>query len=756
MERLNVAFGRNDLVFEFGRLANQANGAVLGQTGGTVTLAAAVAGPPREGIDFFPLQIDWRDKFYASGRIPGSFFRREGRPSDAETLRARLIDRPLRPLFPKAYANDTQVYITVLSSDSENPPDLVALNSASLALLLSDIPFTTPVAGVRIGRVDGKFIVNPTYAELQAGDLDLVVAGTEEAINMVEAGAKEIAEGDLLEALELAHGEIRRLCHDMGEIAMEHGKPKWDLAAPQDKAALFERVEPLAMQRVAEIQEVLEKGAREAKLNVGRTEIVEALAEEFPEQARDIAGLYDEIYQREVRHKIIEEGLRADGRGPKDIRPITVEVAVLPRTHGAALFTRGQTQSLGVCTLGTKEDQQLIDDLLGVRDKVFFFHYNFPSYSVGETRPIRGPGRREIGHGALAERALLPVIPNHDGFPYTIRVVSEIFESNGSSSMASVCAGCLCLMDAGVPISAPVSGIAMGLVKEGDRYVILSDILGLEDHLGDMDFKVAGTRKGVTALQMDIKIAGITAAIMKEALEQAREGRLFILDRMCAVLPAPRAEMSPYAPRITMIQIPVDRIRDVIGPGGKMIRAITEETNTRIDIEDDGRVFIAAYSREEGEAAINKIKELTASPELGQIYTGKVVRVTDFGAFVEILPNQDGLVHISELAPGRVEKVEDICREGDSLMVKVIEIDGTGRVRLSRRQALDPTATSPPRGGGGGPSGGREGRGGGGRGSRPHPRAGGSKFGKPALDDELEARRRQGGRRGKKPSSESS
>jgi len=700
MERLSVAFGRNELLFEFGRVAKQANGAVLGQVGGTVVLAAVVAGPVREDLGFFPLTVDYRDKFYAAGRIPGSFFRREGRPSDAESVRARLIDRPLRPLFPKTYKNDTQIYVTVLSSDGENPPELVGLNSASLALLLSDIPFPRPVASVRIGRVDGQFIVNPTYEELDKGDLDLAVAGTENAINMVEASAKEVAEADLVEALRLAHGEIQRLCREMAAIAEKHGSPKMEPAEQEIDPALIERVEALAAPHVAEVEKILEKQPREERLSQAKAEIQEALAEEFPDQEKQIAEIFDNYYTQRVRRRILDEGIRADGRGPRDIRKITVEVGVLPRTHGSALFTRGQTQSLGVCTLGTPEDQQLLDDLLGVRDKPFFFHYNFPAYSVGETRPIRGPGRREIGHGMLAERALLPTIPPHDEFPYTIRVVSEILESNGSSSMASVCSGSLSLMDCGVPVTAPVSGIAMGLVKEGDRYVILSDILGLEDHLGDMDFKVAGTRKGVTALQMDIKIEGVTFEIMKEALEQAREGRLYILDRMCEVLPAPRPELSPYAPRITIVEIPVDRIRDLIGPGGKNIRRIIEETNTRIDVEDDGRVYISAYNAEDGEKAAEIVRSYAAVPELGKVYTGKVVRVTDFGAFVEFLPGQDGLVHISELEDGRVAKVEDVCHEGDTLLVKVIGIDPTGRVRLSRRQAMPgPSLGSSARGG---------------------------------------------------------
>ncbi len=708
MERLQVAFGRKELFFEFGRMAKQANAAVLGQTGGTVALAAVVAGPAREGIDFFPLTVDYRDKFYASGRIPGSFFRREGRPSDAESLRARLIDRPLRPLFPEGYNDDTQVYVTVLSSDNENPPELVGFNATAMALLLSDIPFTTPVAAVRVGRLDGTFILNPTYAEIDAGDLDLVVAGTEHAVNMVEAGAREVSEADIVEAMQLAHEEIQRLCREMAAIAAKYALPKRAVTAQQVDPVLREAVEAFSKPLIAEIQKRTEKQEREDRLNEARLQVQQRFAEEFPEQEQIIANLFDACYQREVRRKILDEGVRADGRGPTDIRPITVEVGVLPRTHGSALFTRGQTQALGVCTLGTAEDMLLIDDLLGVRDKPFYLHYNFPAYSVGEVRPIRGPGRREIGHGALAERALLPTIPKRDDFPYTIRVVSEILESNGSSSMASVCAGSLSLMDCGVPISAPVSGIAMGLVKEGDRAAILSDILGLEDHLGDMDFKVAGTRKGITALQMDIKIEGVTFEIIKRALEQAREGRLFILDKMCEVLPQPRPELSPYAPRITMIQIPIDRIRDVIGPGGKTIREITAKTNTKIDIEDDGRVLIAATKAEDSQAAIDIIKGLTAVPEIGKIYSGKVVRIADFGCFVEFLPGQDGLVHISELENHRVGRVEDVCREGDTLLVKVIGIDPqSGKIRLSRRQALETGQTDGASGTGprsGGPS----------------------------------------------------
>jgi polyribonucleotide nucleotidyltransferase len=742
MERLSVAFGREELVFEFGRLAKQAAGAVLGQVGGTYALAAVVAGPPRVGIDFFPLQIDYREKFYASGRIPGSFFRREGRPSEWEILRARLIDRPLRPLFPEGYANDTQVYLTILSADNVNPAELVALNAASLALLLSDIPFTTPVAAVRIGRVDGQFVVNPTFEEIDKGDMDLVVAGTEEAINMVEAGMKEVDEATVVAAMKLAHERIQAICRQMKAIAEKHGKPKMEFAAPQVDATLRERVESMALEHLRGIEVIPEKKEREAKLAEARTLVRETLAADFPEHEADIRAVFEEVYARDMRRLIVEKGIRADGRGPKDIRQITVEVGVLPRTHGSALFTRGQTQSLGVTTLGTNEDQMLIDDLAGVRNKSFYLHYNFPSFSVGEARAIRGPGRREIGHGALAEKALARIIPNHDEFPYTVRVVSDILESNGSSSMATVCAGCLSLMDCGVPITAPVSGIAMGLVKEGDKSVVLSDILGLEDHLGDMDFKVAGSRTGITALQMDIKVMGISFEVIAEALEQAREGRQFILDKMLEVLPAPRPELSQYAPRITMIQIAVDRIRDVIGPGGKMIREIIEKTGTKIDVEDDGRIFIAAFSAEGAEEAIKIIRNLTASAEIGQVYSGKVVRIADFGAFVEILPGKDGLVHISELENHRVGRVEDVCREGDILLVKVIDIDPTGKIRLSRRQAMDPH----PHGEGEGHPHGEErlsGDGGGHEGEhRPHrppssrPRAGA---------DEHDPRRRHGG-----------
>jgi len=717
MERLSVAFGRKELFFEFGRLAKQANAAVLGQTNGTVALAAVVAGAPREGIDFFPLTVDYRDKFYASGRIPGSFFRREGRPSDAEILRARLIDRPFRPLFPEGYRGDTQIYLTILSSDGENPPELVAFNAAALSLLLSDIPFTTAVAAVRIGHVNGEFIVNPTYAEIQSGDLDLVVAGTAHAINMVESGSREVSESVIIEGLRLAHSEIQRLCREMSDIAAKYGNPKMAVEAPVIDPALREAVAEFSKPMIAELKTITEKQLREDRQNAFRTEIQQHFAEPFAGQERVIATLFDDLYSHEVRRQIIETGIRADARGLTDIRQISVEVGLLPRTHGSALFTRGQTQALGVCTLGTMEDQLLLDDLLGVRNKAFFLHYNFPAYSVGEIRPIRGPGRREIGHGALAERALLPTIPSHDDFPYTIRLVSEIFESNGSSSMASVCACSLSLMDCGVPVTTPVSGIAMGLVKEGDHVAILSDILGLEDHVGDMDLKVAGTRNGITAVQMDIKIEGVGFDVMEKALEQARVGRLYILDRMCEVLDKPRAELSPYAPRITLIQIPVDRIRDVIGPGGKMIREITAKTNTKIDVEDDGRVFVAAVRAEDSAAAIEIIKNLTAVPEIGKTYTGKVVRIADFGAFVEFLPGQDGLVHISELENHRVARVEDVCREGDMILVKVIDIDqASGKVRLSRRQAMEGGAVGDAASGHGGGDGGEGHHRGGGRG----------------------------------------
>jgi len=690
LHTLEIPYGQTQAHLEWGKLAKQANGAVTVRVGNTVVLVAAVgADAPVVGKDFFPLMVDYREKYAASGRFPGGFIKREGRPSDNETLRARLIDRAIRPMFPDGFMNEVQVYVTVLSMDQENPAETAALVGASAALYLSDIPFTTPVAAVRVGRVDGKFIVNPTYEQIEAGDLDLVVAGHAKAINMVEAGAKEISEDLMIEALEVAHEAIRTVCASLEKFREECGKPKNAFEAKAVDAEMKAAVEKLVGPHLAEIQTIFEKKARDKRLKQAIEEIQDALAEQFPEREGEIAAIVEEFDMAGMRRRVIEEGRRADGRAPTEIRPIWSELDILPCTHGSAVFTRGQTQALASVTLGSIEDQQKIDDLLGMSFKRFMLHYNFPSYSVGEVRPPRGPGRREIGHGALAERAILPIIPTKDAFPYTMRVVVDILESNGSSSMATVCSGCLSLMDAGVPITRPVAGIAMGLIMEGDRYTILSDIQGIEDHLGDMDFKVTGTSQGITALQMDIKVSGVTRQLLAQALDQARAGREFILGKMAETIAAPRADLKPHAPRITVLKVPVEKIREVIGPGGKVIRDIVEKTGCKIDIEDDGSVYICSTDAEGSRKAIEIISNITAELEEGKIYTGTVTRVMESGAIVEILPGKDGMVHISELDNYRVDRVEDICREGDTLLVKVLDIDRQrGRVRLSRRAAL--------------------------------------------------------------------
>jgi polyribonucleotide nucleotidyltransferase len=688
--KFDVPFGDTSLTIEIGKVAKQANASALVQVGGTVALVAVVAAPkPLEEVDFLPLTVDYREKFYASGRIPGGFIKRESRPGESETLKARLIDRPIRPLFPDGYSTEVQIYVTVLSMDQQNPAEVPALIGASTALYISDIPFTTPIAGVRIGMVDGEFIVNPTYKDLEKSQLDLVAAGTREAIIMVEAGVKELREDAISKALRLAHNEMVAIIEVQEKIRQQFGREKSTfVATPQDEN-LVTRVEALALPLVERLGIIEDKQNRSQRIQDVHQTVNEQLAETFPEQEKTISKIINELDKRTVRQLILDKKLRQDGRGPLDIRPITCEVNVLPRTHGSALFTRGQTQALSTVTLGTSEDRQTIDNLLGVSEKHFMLHYNFPSYSVGEVRPIRGPGRREIGHGALAERALEPVIPDKAVFPYTIRVVSEILESNGSSSMATVSSGTLSLMDAGVPIQAPVAGIAMGLVKESDRYVILTDIMGLEDHMGDMDLKVTGTEKGITALQMDFKTDGVTFEIIDQALDQARAARQIVLQKMGETLSAPRSELSPYAPRITTLHINPDRIRDLIGPAGKVIKEIIEKTGVRIDVENDGTVYVAAVDPEASARAIEMINSLTAEVELNKIYMGKVTRVTNFGAIVEIFPGRDGLVHISELDNKRIARVEDICRPGDTILVKVIGIDkDTGRVRLSRRAAM--------------------------------------------------------------------
>ncbi|HET8580431.1 MAG TPA: polyribonucleotide nucleotidyltransferase [Nitrospiraceae bacterium] len=694
---MNVA-GRQ-LRLETGRVAKQADGAVLASYADTVVLATAVASQTvKPGVDFLPLTVDYQEKAYAAGKIPGGYFKREGRPSEKEVLTSRLIDRPMRPLFPEGYYFETQVIASVLSADQTGSSDVVGITAASAALTLSDIPFGGPVAGIKIGRVNGQFVVNPDLETLETSDLHLVVAGTADAVMMVEGGGNELPESVMIEAIELAHAEIKKIVAKVLELRAMAGRPKRAVKAEEIDPALVSEVRQLVAGPIREAILIPNKTARQERLDQILEEAVEKLNTDDPDRDRHVKLIFHSLEYSEVRSMILERGIRADGRGPADIRPVTCEVGVLPRTHGSALFTRGETQSLAVVTLGTTEDEQRIDALEGEYYRTFMLHYNFPPFSVGEARPLRSPGRREVGHGALAERALKPVIPpkeGKDGFPYTLRLVSDILESNGSSSMATVCGGTLALMDAGVPVREPVAGIAMGLIKEGDRVKVLSDILGLEDHLGDMDFKVTGTKLGVTALQMDIKIAGITPNLMRQALEQARTGRLYILERMAEALPAPRPNLSPFAPRIHTMQIKQDKIRDVIGPGGKMIRSIIAECGVKINVEDTGVVTIAAVD----EASANKAKEiigrLTEEVEVGKMYMGTVRKIMDFGAFVEILPGTDGLVHISQLAHHRVKAVSDEVTEGDQILVKVLEIDKQGKIRLSRKEAMAAPSASP-------------------------------------------------------------
>ncbi|MFC1476139.1 polyribonucleotide nucleotidyltransferase, partial [Candidatus Zixiibacteriota bacterium] len=643
---------------------------------------------PNTTKDFFPLQVDYREKAYAAGRIPGGFFKREGRPTEKEILSARMIDRPLRPMFPEGFRNETQVYVVILSSDQENDADVLGLTGASAAMAISDIPFDYTLAGVRVGRVGGEFVINPTTAQLDESDLNLVLAGTADDVVMVEGGCNEVSEDDLLAALEFGMQEIKSITAAIDQLKERVGKPKFAFEPQVIDEELIKAATALAHDKICQANTKTEKQERQDGLDLIARETVEALEEQFPEQEKNIKNVLDDIEKVDMRRRALEDKIRADGRGYTDIRALSSEVRVLPRTHGSAIFTRGQTQALAVVTLGTKMDEQRIEDLMGDSTKTYMLHYNFPSYSVGEIRMIRGPGRREIGHGALAERALQPIIPNEDIFPYTIRVVSDILESNGSSSMATVCGGTLAMMDAGVPIKSPVAGVAMGLIKEGDQYAILSDILGVEDHLGDMDFKVTGTREGITAFQMDIKIRGLTTDLMRQAMLQAKEARLHILESMEATIPQPRTELSPYAPRIISLQIKIDKIGDVIGPGGKNIRAIVEKTGAKIDIDDDGMVTIASVDQAAGEMARDIITEMTEEPEINKEYDGRVRRITNFGAFLEIIPGTDGLLHISEIDYARTERVEDFCKVGDVIRVKVIEIDPEGKIRLSRKALL--------------------------------------------------------------------
>jgi len=679
------------LRLETGRVARQADGAVLASYGDTVILATAVASQTaKPGVDFLPLTCDYQEKAYAAGKIPGGYFKREGRPSEKEVLTSRLIDRPMRPLFPEEWHFETQVIAAVLSADQTGTSDVIGITAASAALAVSNIPFQGPVAGVKVGRVNGQFVINPDLATLEQSDLHLVVAGTADAVMMVEGGAKEQPEAVMLGAIEAAHAEIKRIVARIVELQAKVGKAKRTVVEEHIDEGLKKQVRDLVAKPIREAIFIPNKSARQEKLDLIKAEAVEKLKSDDPDRERHVKLTFHSLEYTEVRNMILEKGSRADGRGPADIRPITCEVGVLPRTHGSALFTRGETQSLAVVTLGSTDDEQRIDALEGEYFRTFMLHYNFPPFSVGEARPLRSPGRREVGHGALAERALKPVIPDKEKFPYTLRLVSDILESNGSSSMATVCGGSLAMMDAGVPITEPVAGIAMGLIKEGNRVTVLSDILGLEDHLGDMDFKVTGTKNGVTALQMDIKIAGITAALMKDALEQARKGRLHILAAMAKALAAPRTNLSPYAPRIFTLKIKQDKIREVIGPGGKTIRGIIAECGVKINVEDTGIVSVAAVDEASAKKAIDRINSIVEEVEVGKIYMGTVRKIMDFGAFVEILPGTDGLVHISQLAHHRVKSVADEVQEGQQIMVKVLEVDRQGKIRLSRKETMEP------------------------------------------------------------------
>jgi polyribonucleotide nucleotidyltransferase len=680
------------LRLETGRVARQADGSIWASYGDTVVLATAVASQvAKPGIDFLPLTVDYQEKSFAAGKIPGGYFKREARPSEKAVLTSRLIDRPLRPLFPEGYYFETQVIASVLSADQTGSSDILAIIASSAALAISNIPFDNPIAGVRIGRLHGKFIVNPDLETAGKSELQLVVAGTADAVMMVEAGANELSEAIMLEAIELAHAEIKKIVTKIRELQSVAGKPKRKVSKEQIDSSLTAQVKALVAQGIRDAIMIPNKAARQERLDEVKDAAVQKLKNvDDPNRERHVKLVFHELEYTEVRNMILEKGSRADGRGPADIRPITCEVSALPRTHGSAIFTRGETQSLAVVTLGTTDDEQRIDALEGEYMRTFMLHYNFPPFSVGEARPLRSPGRREVGHGALAERALAPVIPSKEAFPYTLRIVSDILESNGSSSMATVCGGSLAMMDAGVPVREAVAGIAMGLIKEGDRVMILSDILGLEDHLGDMDFKVCGTKQGVTALQMDIKIGGITSALMQKALEQAKAGRLHILGCMEKALQAPRTTLSAYAPRIFTMKVKQDKIREIIGPGGKTIRGIIADCGVKINVDDSGTVTIASVDGASAEKAKEMISRITEEVEIGKIYMGTVRKIMDFGAFVEVLPGTDGLVHISQLAHHRVQSVSDEVKEGDQILVKVLEVDRQGKIRLSRKEAMPP------------------------------------------------------------------
>jgi len=698
--------GGKRLTFETGKLAKQAHGSAVVRIGDNVVLATGVANPdPREGIDFFPLTVDYREYTYAGGRIPGGFIKREGRPSEREILTSRMIDRPIRPLFPEGFRCETQVIAFVLSADTENDPDVVAINGASCALTISDIPFDGPIGAVRVGLIDGHFIINPTYTEMRDGLLSIMVVGTADGIVMIESAAKEVKEETVVDAIEFGHTEIKKICAAINQLREKVGKPKREVTPPEFDETYYNDLKSRIGANLSDRLDTQKhpKAESHGLVRALKKELLAALPEEDEAAQDKLKHYYEILRERIFRDQVIGHKRRPDGRAFDEIRPIWIEVGMLPRTHGSAIFTRGETQALVTTTLGTSDDMQRLEVFEGEAKKRFMLHYNFPPFSVGEVAFLRGAGRREIGHGALAERSIATVLPDEDKWPYAMRVVSDILESNGSSSMATVCGAALSLMDAGVPLKAPVAGVAMGLVKEGEQYAILTDIAGAEDHYGDMDFKVAGTKDGITALQMDIKVGGITAQIMREALAQAQRGRLFILGKMDEVLAAPREKVSAYAPRIYTLQIPVDKIRDVIGPGGKMIRSIIEQTGVKIDVEDSGKVNVASNDEASAAKALQIIGDLTATAEVGKTYLGKVSRLADFGAFVEILPGLDGLLHISEVAEHRIKDIRDELKEGDQVLVKVLAVEGN-RIRLSRKAILKEQRAK--MGGGGGEAGG--------------------------------------------------
>ncbi len=690
MEQIEIEIGNRKLIFETGKIAKQADGSVVVKYGDSVVLATACYSKNEvKGLDYLPLTVHYTEKYYAAGKIPGGFIKREGRPREKEILVSRLIDRPIRPLFPKNYRNEIQVLATTISADQINPPDVLAMNGASVALGLSSIPLQKLVGAVRVGMLNGEYIINPTYTQIEEGDLDLVVAGTEDAVVMVEGGANEVSESVLLGGIEFAEKYIKQIIEAQKKLVEKVGKEKQIVPPKEIDKNILKRVRELAYSRYEEACFIPKKLERQHALEEIATEVINTIVEEFGEDAvQDAKDVLEEIEREIVRKSILEKGIRSDGRGLRDIRPISIEVNLFPRTHGSALFTRGETQSLAITSLGTVDDEQRYDDIEGEGTKSFMLHYNFPPFSVGEVGGIGSPSRREIGHGNLAERAIKPVMPPKEEFPYTVRVVSEITESNGSSSMASVCSGTLSLLSAGVPIRDSVAGVAMGLVYEDGKYAILTDILGSEDHLGDMDFKVAGTRKGITAFQMDIKISGITKEIMKEALEQAKEGRLYILDKMAKVIKEPVERISSYAPKILTYKVPVDKIGLIIGPGGKTIRYIIEATGANVWVDDDGTVTISSKNENDAKKAYDMVRDITEDVQVGKVYEGKVKKITDFGAFIEVLPGKEGLCHISQLDHKRVSKVSDVVKVGDRVKVKVISIDPLGRINLSRKEVL--------------------------------------------------------------------